>query len=103
MTEYAWFDIGDGRKVFRRVPREIKARSHLPTPYVISDTMDPTEHLDGKLYDSKSRYRKVTKEHGCVEVGNDPARFRKKLAPRPDRKAIRETIKAASQRVKSTL
>ena len=36
------------------------------------DTIPPTWHpADGKIYDSKSQFRKVTKEHGCVEMGND--------------------------------
>ncbi len=100
---YAWFDLGDGRQVYRRIPEEIKTRSHLPTPFVVSDVMDLTEHLDGKFYDSKSRYRKVTKEHGCIEVGNDPARLRPKQKPKPDRQGIRDAIKVASQRVKASL
>ena len=29
-------------------------RSSLPLPYVISDTMDPVEQVDGKFYTSKS-------------------------------------------------
>lgn len=44
---------------------------------VIDDSMPPTEHLiDGKIYESKSAFRAVTKAHGCVEVGNDSIRSR---------------------------
>jgi len=44
---------------------------------VHSDTMDATiNHVDGKTYDSKSKFRAATKAHGYIEVGNE------KLAPR---------------------
>lgn len=75
------------------------ARAHgLAVPMVITDTMDPVEHVDGKFYTSKSEYRAVTKAHGYVEVGNDPARHRRNLPPKPDRKAIKEAVaKAVAQ------
>lgn len=74
------------------------ARSSLPCPMMISDTMDPTEHVDGKFYTSKSQYRAVTKASGYIEVGNDPARHKRTPAPKPDRKAIKEAVgKAMAQ------
>lgn len=98
---YAWHDLGDGRKVYRREPEPIGARSHLPTPYVVSDTMPPTEHLDGRFYESKSTYRAVTKAHGCIEIGNDPARLRPKQKTKPDDKAIKDAVQKASAMVKA--
>lgn len=99
---YAWIDLGDGRSVFRNVAEQPRGPvSHLPSPMVISDTMDLTEHIDGKFYDSKSRFRKVTKAHGCVEVGNDPARFRKPERKKPDRKAIKDAVKRADYLVRN--
>lgn len=68
------------------------ARSSLPCPMMITDTMDPVEHVDGKFYTSKSQYRAVTKAHGYVEVGNDPARLRHNPPPKPDRKAIKAAV-----------
>lgn len=39
---------------------------------VISDTIPDMVHpANGKKYDSKSAFRKVTKAHGYVEVGNE--------------------------------
>lgn len=39
---------------------------------VISDQMADTQHMaDGKMYSSKSEFRKATRRAGCVEVGND--------------------------------
>lgn len=64
----------------------------LCTPMVASDTMDPVEHVDGKFYTSKSAYRAVTKAHGYIEVGNDPARHRRDPPPKTDRKAIKEAV-----------
>lgn len=40
--------------------------------YVIEDSMDAIVHpADGRVYDSKSEFRRVTRQHGCVEVGNE--------------------------------
>jgi hypothetical protein len=41
-------------------------------PHYISDHMDPTMHMvTGTIVDSKSQFRKMTREAGCEEVGND--------------------------------
>lgn len=41
-------------------------------PGVIQDTMDPLEHpANGRVYDSKSAFRYVTKLHGLEERGNE--------------------------------
>ena len=69
--------------------------SGLCCPRVITDTMDPTEHIDGKYYTSKSEFRAVTKAHGMVEVGNDPARLRPPAPPQPNRAARREAVSKA--------
>ena len=40
--------------------------------YVVEDTMQPLEHpATGRICDSKSAFRRITKENGCVELGND--------------------------------
>jgi hypothetical protein len=99
MADFAWHDLGDGRQVYRRVQDEPVARSHFPAPMVIGDGMDHLQHpADGRHYDSKSRFRRVTKDHGCVEMGNDPARFR----PRKqeiDTKANRASLEKARARI----
>lgn len=47
-------------------------------PAVISDAMDATRHMaDGKMYTSKSEFRKATRANGCVEVGNETAHLLK--------------------------
>lgn len=48
--------------------------------FAISDTMDPLQHhADGKIYDSKHKFRAATRAAGCVEYGNDVMPL---LAPR---------------------
>ena len=76
-------------------PRIAPARGAFSCPMVISDTMDPTEHIDGRFYDSKTKFRAVTKAHGCVEIGNDPARLRKPAKPKADPVKRREAIQKA--------
>lgn len=95
--KYAWVRIGD-REVYRRVDRgPAPARSDMPCPMLISDSMPAAEHVDGNFYDSKSAYRRVTKAKGLIEVGNDPARFRKPVVPDRD-KAIEASIDRAIAR-----
>jgi len=78
MTD-GWFRTERGTLMKRYGPPPTPvARGKFPTPACIADGMDPTQHIDGKHYDSKSVFRAVTKAHGCIEVGNDPARLRRK-------------------------
>lgn len=66
---------------------------------VISDQMSDTRHMaNGKIYESKSEFRKATKAAGCIEVGNDSSimnpkpRTIQKLDQRERREAIRSAI-----------
>jgi len=103
MSELVEIDLGNGRKVYRfPKPQVEKARSALPTPMFIRDEMSETEHpCDGRSYTSKSAFRAVTKAHGCIEVGNDPARFNTPSKPKIDRKEIRASLEKANARLKA--
>lgn len=51
-------------------------RSDHPSPYVVSDNLPGGvnglfHHGVGKRTDSKSGFRRMTREAGCVEVGNE--------------------------------
>lgn len=99
MTEYAWFDIGDGRSVYRRVETLERQASDFPRPFIASDTMEPTRsQLDGRYYTSKSSLRETYKAAGVIEVGNDQSRFRTPPKPLPDREGIRTSIKTAMEK-----
>lgn len=66
-----------------------------PHFYVISDEMAPTRHMaDGKHYTSKAKFREATKAAGCVEIGNEPVRQRKRipLSREKRREDIRRSI-----------
>lgn len=66
--------------------------------HVISDTMQPVQgQHDGKMYDSKAKLRASYRAHGLVEVGNDPARFRRP-SPKIDRAQIRASLERAKSR-----
>jgi hypothetical protein len=86
MTEYRWYDLPGGRKIFRAVPKPMPERSSLPMPYVRSDKIDPVVSMaDGKEYDSASALRRTYKADGnpqgvdYIEVGNES------LTKRPER------------------
>jgi hypothetical protein len=100
MPQYGWITLGDGRQVYKRIDKSsLPARSALPSPMLISDDMPAAEHVDGKFYSSKSSYRRVTRENGLVEVGDDPGRFRKPARPDTD-KAIEQSIDRAIARAR---
>lgn len=94
------------RKTSELVPaEEYYARKHegvqassLPRPMVISDYAgDVKSMVSGKFYDSKSALRREYKERGYIEVGNEEMKV--KPPPKPDRRAIRESVAKAAQRV----
>jgi hypothetical protein len=75
------------------------ARSDLPFPRIMSDTMDPVQsQLDGKLYDSKSALRATYRAAGCVEVGNDPGRLKFRERRKVNRKEVKTTLEKAEAR-----
>jgi len=75
------------------------ARSSLPAPMIIGDTMDPVQsQVTGRFYTSKSALRAEYRRHGVVEVGNDPARFRKKERRRSSMNEIKDTVDRALAR-----
>lgn len=76
-------------------------RSNLGCPMIVGDTMQPVQSmLDGKMYDSKSALRATYKAAGVVEVGNDSSVTAPKprARPKPDRKAVKETVSKAFSR-----
>ena len=62
----------------RNCDPEPPQRSDYPSPYVISDNLPGGvnglfHHAALKKIDSKSAYRRATKDAGCVEIGNEAA------------------------------
>jgi hypothetical protein len=96
MPEYAWIDIGNGRKVMRRVRNETDCRSHLPAPMIQTDNIEVRSMVDGKTYTSKSSLRRSYRQAGYIEVGNEEQKPPKK-AP-PDRKGISDAVERAFAR-----
>jgi len=77
------------------------ARSSLPMPMVISDTMPPTEQVDGKFYESKSAFRRVGRALGLTEVGNEKPKPKVRSTDKPEvKRARQEALRRAYQRVK---
>jgi hypothetical protein len=94
------FVYRNGRLVEKGGPGDIRhaaARSALPFPMIISDDMPPAEHVDGKTYTSKRGFRAVTRERGYIELGTE--KQKPYVPPKPDRKAIRESLERAKARL----
>jgi hypothetical protein len=74
---------------------EVRRVSRPPVfPGIIRDSMDATMHpCDGQLYESKSQFRRITAEHGCVELGNDAPIGRPAFEPI----GVRDDIETAVQ------
>jgi hypothetical protein len=96
MTELVEFEPGRWR-VAR--PAVLLARSDLPCPSIISDIMPETEQVDGRFYTSKSAFRRVGKQLGLIEVGNEKPKAKARPSSQERvKKARREAIgKAVSQ------
>jgi hypothetical protein len=79
-----------------RVKRAVvaPARSDLPLPYVISDTMPPTEQVDGRFYTSKAEFRRVGRSLGLTEVGTE------KFKPKQRSTATTEVKQQRRQQIK---
>ena len=66
------------------------ARSDYPSPYVVSDYLPGGvnglyHHAALRKIDSKSAYRRATREHGCIEVGGERDAFDKQCAAERNR------------------
>ena len=94
-------EIAPGRWRVKRTPQHF-ARSEHPRPYVISDSMDPTEQVDGHFYTSKRKFREVGRKLGLIEVGNEklPPKTRASADP-VQRDRRRQSIKKAMEQVRS--
>ena len=77
-------------------------RGDMPLPYVISDTMEPVEQVDGKFYTSKRQYRAVGRAHGLIEVGNEKIKPKGRASEARNVKAARrEAIHTSIQKFKA--
>lgn len=98
MPDYAWFDLGDGRQTLRRVRNDTpSATSSLPCPMIITDYIEIKSMVDGKIYTSKRALRRSYRENGYIEIGNEEQKMPEK--PKPDRKAIQHSVRAALSKV----
>ena len=72
-------------------------RSELACPMIISDQMDALQHQATGLYtDSKSTFRKMTRDSGCIEVGDQAPTANVHQKTAADSKAARvDAIKSA--------
>ena len=71
-------------------------------PYVISDTMDPVEQVDGVFYTSKAKFRAKGRELGLIEVGNEKPRPFVRSTDRTEvRQARRQALKNAVEKYKA--
>jgi len=94
-------EIEPGRWRVRKV-RPTAARSSLPIPYVISDTMDATEQVDGKFYTSKRKFREVGRALGLVEVGNEKFKPKQRTSSTAtEKQKRRDAVKMAIAKTKA--
>ena len=93
-------EVAPGRYRIER-PARAPARSDLPRPYVISDSMEPTEQVDGRFYTSKSQFRAVGRALGLIEVGNEKFKPKKRATDDPAvRDARRVALRKATAKVR---
>lgn len=72
----------------------VKPSNSKPNKGVITDTMDAIIHpITGKLMDSKSEFRKVTRANNCEEVGTSVQKDTRKLDLPPIKEDIARAIR----------
>ncbi|MDB5280918.1 MAG: hypothetical protein JWR61_5873, partial [Ferruginibacter sp.] len=97
-ANYTEIDWSKPIEISRPEPGTVQ-RSAFPCPRIASDVMEPVQSMaTGRMHDSKASLRAEYKRMGMIEVGNDPARLRPRVKPKPDRRAIRQTIEKAQAR-----
>lgn len=98
---YRWIN-GKRYDAGEPLPTYDAKRSDRGTPMLITDGMfDPIQHPATGLYtDSKSAFRKMTKQSGCVEVGDQAptTQERKRENPREAKAARANAIKDAARK-----
>jgi len=95
-------EIAPGRFRIKRDTPQNFARSSHPVPYVISDSMDPVEQVDGKFYTSKRQFRAVGRALGLVEVGNEKIKPKTRGSIEKPEKAKRmAAVKTAIEKLKA--
>ncbi len=89
MTTYVF---RDGKLVEKELAEPLNS-----APHYISDHMDPLlHHAAMRVIDSKSEFRRETRAHGCVEVGDSPNYGTKRLfTPKLDKRQRREDVQKA--------
>jgi hypothetical protein len=75
---YAWFDLGNGRKVYRKVAEVRGQRSHLACPQIVKPFADPVQSMaDGKWYSNPRDLENTYKASGnpkgeeYIALGNE--------------------------------
>ena len=67
-------------------------------PYIIRDGMGALRHpATGEMFDSKSQFRRATKDAGCEELGNDVPLHHEYQAPADIKGDIAEAINMLEQ------
>lgn len=97
-SNFALIDFSKEIAAPERLDPGLPARSDLPCPQVLSDTMDAVQsQVTGKMYESKSALRAEYRATGHIEKGNDKRPPWK--MPRTPRAVIRESVRKAAARV----
>lgn len=100
MNAYDWIDLGDGRKVFRKVgPMSRGPRSHLACPQIVKPFAEPVQSMaDGKWYSNPRDLENTYKPSGNPRgeeytcIGNETPKV---TEIKPDPKLRRQHVRQA--------
>ena len=79
------------------IPKDqYRKREEINGPMIMPDISPYQSMIDGSMIGSRSTHRRHLKEHGCVEVGDEPLEnFKKTPHYEPDQREIVEDLKHA--------
>lgn len=102
MIEHDWIDLGNGRKVYRKVgPMSRGPRSDLACPQIMKPFAEPVQSMaDGKYYTSKTELARTYRASGnpsgqeFIELGTETAKATEYVPDAQERRAhVREAIR----------
>lgn len=105
MTGFRWYDLGDGRQVYRKALEPRAERSSLPCPMLIRPFTQPLQSAaDGKWYDNprdlSRSHRASGNPHGIdfIELGNEALPW---VEHKTDERQLRDDVRAAKADVEA--
>lgn len=91
--EYRWYELADGRRVFRpAVQHTDSKRAHLPAPQISPDYAAYDCPVTGRMIEGRRAHRENLKQHGCRVLEPGETEQHRRERPRQKEAALNKAI-----------